>query len=59
MHIAENWDAVIDRRLQSFERLRQERRTHDIVDSAMKQYEDYSGGVDKVESFTHSPPAYQ
>jgi pilus assembly protein CpaC len=35
------------------------RRTHDIVDSAMKQYEDFSGTVDHVQSFTHSPPSYQ
>jgi pilus assembly protein CpaC len=35
------------------------RRTHDIVDAAMKQYEDFSGGVDHVQSFTHSPPSYQ
>jgi pilus assembly protein CpaC len=35
------------------------RRTHDIVDAAMKQYEDFSGSVDKVQSFTMSPPNYQ
>jgi pilus assembly protein CpaC len=35
------------------------RRTHDIVDAAMKQYEDYSGNVEKVQSFTLNPPSYQ
>lgn len=35
------------------------RRTHDIVDAAMKQYEDYSGNVEKAQSFTQSPPSYQ
>lgn len=34
------------------------RRAHDIVDMAMKNYENYSGGIDKVESYTHAPPAY-
>ena len=35
------------------------RRTHDIVDAAMKQYEDFSGNVEKAQSFTQSPPSYQ
>jgi pilus assembly protein CpaC len=35
------------------------RRTHDIVGSAMKQYEDYSGSVEKVQTFTANPPSYQ
>jgi pilus assembly protein CpaC len=35
------------------------RRSHDIVDAAMKQFEDYSGGIDKVSSFTSAPPAFK
>lgn len=35
------------------------RRSHDIVDAAMKQFEGYSGGIDHVNSFTPTPPAYQ
>ncbi len=34
------------------------RRSHDIVGAALKQYEDYSGDVEKVQSFTATPPAY-
>ena len=35
------------------------RRSHDIVDAAMKQFEDYSGKIDNVTSFTATPPAYK
>lgn len=35
------------------------RRSHDIVDAAMKQFEDYSGNIDKPQSFLHEPPAYR
>lgn len=35
------------------------RRSHDIVGSAMKQYEDYSGKIDGVTTFVANPPAYQ
>lgn len=35
------------------------RRSHDIVDAAMKQYEDYSGNIERVSNFTANPPAYQ
>lgn len=35
------------------------RRAHDIVDTAMRQYEAYSGSVGDVQSFPHSPPAYR
>ncbi len=35
------------------------RRSHDIVDAAMKQFEDYSGKMDNVASFTATPPAYK
>jgi len=34
------------------------RRSYDIVDAAMKQFDDYSGAVDKVQSFQPTPPAY-
>lgn len=33
------------------------RRPHDIVDVAMKQYEDYSGKIEGLESYRHAPPA--
>jgi pilus assembly protein CpaC len=35
------------------------RRAHDIVANAMQQYEDYSGGISSVSSFSHPPPAYR
>ena len=35
------------------------RRAHDIVDSTMKQFEDYSGSIDNVSSFPAAPPAYK
>ena len=35
------------------------RRSHDIVGAAMKQYEDYSGKIDGVTTFTAAPPSYQ
>jgi pilus assembly protein CpaC len=35
------------------------RRSHDIVEAAMKQYEQFSGEVEKVTSFNAQPPAYQ
>jgi pilus assembly protein CpaC len=35
------------------------RRTYDIVDAAMKQYEEYSGDLDRAQSFHHNPPAFQ
>jgi pilus assembly protein CpaC len=35
------------------------RRSHDIVEDAMKQYEAFSGTVENVHSFTAPPPAYQ
>lgn len=35
------------------------RKAHDIVESAMTQYEDYSGAIDEVRSFAPSPPAYR
>jgi pilus assembly protein CpaC len=35
------------------------RRSHDIVEAAMKQFEDYGGKIDNVSSFTATPPAYK
>jgi pilus assembly protein CpaC len=35
------------------------RRSHDIVEAAMKQYEDYSGNVERLNSFKAAPPSYQ
>ncbi len=35
------------------------RRAHDIVAVAMKQYQDYSGSIERVTSFTAEPPAYR
>jgi len=35
------------------------RRSHDIVEAAMKQYEQYSGDIEKVTNFNPAPPAYQ
>ncbi|MBS2012709.1 MAG: pilus assembly protein N-terminal domain-containing protein [Deltaproteobacteria bacterium] len=35
------------------------RRSHDIVEAALKQFEDYSGGIDNVTSFPAAPPAYK
>jgi pilus assembly protein CpaC len=35
------------------------RRAHDIVDVAMKQYEDYSGDIEEPTSYPHDPPAYK
>ena len=34
------------------------RRSHDIVGAALKQYEDFSGEIEKVQTFTNTPPAY-
>lgn len=33
-------------------------KSHDILATAMKQFEDYSGSIDDVRSFQHEPPAY-
>lgn len=35
------------------------RRSHDIVEAAMKQYERYSGSIERVTSFEANPPAYE
>jgi pilus assembly protein CpaC len=35
------------------------RRSHDIVGTAMKQYEEFSGNIGNVTSFNAQPPAYQ
>ncbi|MDB5216387.1 MAG: Type secretion system secretin RcpA/CpaC, associated with Flp pilus assembly [Myxococcaceae bacterium] len=35
------------------------RRSHDIVEAAMKQYEDYSGNIDHLANFKSAPPSYQ
>lgn len=35
------------------------RRAHDIVESAMRQYEEYSGNIERVNTFTKTPPSYQ
>jgi pilus assembly protein CpaC len=35
------------------------RRSYDIVDVAMKSYEDYSGEIARAQSFVHQPPAFQ
>lgn len=35
------------------------RRSHDIVEAAMKQYEDFSGNVEPLNSFKAVPPSYQ
>jgi pilus assembly protein CpaC len=35
------------------------RKPYDMVDSAMTQYEGYSGSIDEVRSFTKEPPAYR
>jgi pilus assembly protein CpaC len=34
------------------------RRSYDIVDAAMKQFEAYSGDIEKAQSFNPKPPAY-
>jgi pilus assembly protein CpaC len=36
----------------------QPRRAHDIVDVAMKQFEDYSGKIENVQTFNAAPPNY-
>ncbi len=35
------------------------RKAYDIVDIAMKQYEDYSGNMENAVSYPHSPPNYK
>ncbi len=35
------------------------RKAHDIVETAMTQYEDYSGAIDKAESFQKAPPDWK
>ncbi|HTE47721.1 MAG TPA: hypothetical protein VK636_20935, partial [Gemmatimonadaceae bacterium] len=35
------------------------RRAYDIVDAAMKQYDDYSGGIDNVSAYSKTPPNYK
>jgi pilus assembly protein CpaC len=35
------------------------RGSHNIVDVAMKEYENYSGNIDPVASYPHAPPAYR
>ena len=35
------------------------RRAYDITDTAMRQYEDYSGNIRKVSSYPEPPPSYQ
>jgi pilus assembly protein CpaC len=35
------------------------RRAHDIVSTAMHEYEEYSGSINEVESFSHAPPSYK
>jgi pilus assembly protein CpaC len=35
------------------------RRSFDIVNAAMQQYEQYSGSIDQVQNFNHEPPAYK
>ncbi len=35
------------------------RKAYDIVDAAMKQYDDYSGDIDRVNSFAKTPPNYK
>jgi len=35
------------------------RRAHDIVDAAMRQYEDYSGHIEGMTTFPSAPPSYQ
>jgi pilus assembly protein CpaC len=35
------------------------RRSHDIVEAAMKQFEEFNGNVERVSSFTSTPPAYK
>lgn len=35
------------------------RKAHDIVETAMTSYEDYSGSIDKLQSFKHAPPDYK
>ncbi len=35
------------------------KKAHDIVETAMTQYEEYSGAMDKVHSFKASPPDYK
>ncbi|WP_394822982.1 pilus assembly protein N-terminal domain-containing protein [Pendulispora albinea] len=35
------------------------RRAYDIVDTAMKQYEDYSGSLDSVNAYSKTPPNYR
>jgi pilus assembly protein CpaC len=35
------------------------RKAHDIVETAMKQYETYSGRIDKVSSYPKTPPDYK
>jgi pilus assembly protein CpaC len=35
------------------------RRAHDIVETALRQYEDFSGNIDKVSSYPKAPPDYR
>jgi pilus assembly protein CpaC len=35
------------------------RKAHDIVEAAMAQYEEYSGSIHEVSTFTKEPPAYK
>jgi len=35
------------------------RKAYDIVDAAMKQYDDYSGDIERVNSFAKTPPNYK
>lgn len=35
------------------------RRAHDIVETAMRQFEDFSGKLESVNTFPKAPPAYQ
>jgi pilus assembly protein CpaC len=35
------------------------RKAHDVVESAMTEFEEYSGSIENVRSFTKEPPAYR
>jgi pilus assembly protein CpaC len=35
------------------------RKAYNIIDAAMKEYEDYSGDIENKQSYTHAPPSYR
>ena len=34
------------------------KRSFDMVDAAMRHYEDWQGDIDEARSYTHDPPSY-